>query len=198
MNYLIRKPKHDARIFTCGLKMPDGFFIVTSMTFNNQTQLENIRKFGYIIESCDLPEGTYTPAGLRVDPESIWTHYVEKKGPLIYIDETPPDGADVAVEMPVVRPPDVSLRPATPSIDDIPQANAATLPESVLAAMERNRNPAPVKAVEMTSEAAEAPPSAESELQMLRTALTARGIDWHPRNNAASLRAKLEESDAAA
>lgn len=197
MNYLVRKQRNDARLFTCGLKIPDGFFLVTSMTFDNQKQLQNVRKFGYIVETTDLPEGTYTPAGLRVDPISIWDHYVEKKGPLRYLDETPVEGADVAVEMPVVRPPDPALRPPTPSLDDLPMDAAPALPDSVLKAMERNRAPAPTKPPETPSDAAVSPPSVESEIQMLRTALTARGIDWHPRNNAASLRAKLEESDAA-
>ena len=52
--------------------------------------------------------------------------------------------------------------------------------------------PAPETASEVTMQSEK--PTNESELDMLRTALTARGIDWHPRNNVATLKAKLEDA----
>lgn len=196
MNYLVRKKTHDARYTTCGLYIPDGFFVVMGMTFDNQDQLKNLRSFGYIVESTDLPEGHYSPDGLRVDKWSIRDHFITRTGPLRYIDQIPPEGAaEIAVPESSVRPPDTSLRPPTPSIEDVkPAESASDVPDGVLAAMERNRMPAPETASEVTMQSGK--PTSESELNMLRTALTARGIDWHPRNNVATLKAKLEDAAA--
>lgn len=195
MNYLIRKHHHDSRLITCGIVIPDGFFVVTQMSFDNQRQLENIRNFGYIVESTELPEGHYTPDGLRVDKYSILDFFVEKTGPLRYIDKVPQEGA-ATITRPTnkISPPDVRLRPPSPSISDIKPAEASSdAPAGVLAAMERNRMPAPETATEQATEPAV---SNESELEMLRSALDSRGIDWHPRMKAETLRAKLENAAA--
>ena len=196
MNYLVRKAVHDSRFTTCGLYIPDGFFVVLGMTFDNQEQLKNLRSFGYIVESTELPEGHYSPDGLRVDKWSIRDKFITRTGDLRYLDEIPPEGAaDIAVPESNIRPPDTSLRPPTPSIDDVkPAESAPDAPQGVIAAMERNRMPAPEKAAEVSTQSQ--PATKDGELSMLRTALTAKGIDWHPRNNAATLKAKLESATA--
>jgi len=91
--YLITKPKGDARITTCGLIIPDNHYVVMEMNFNNMKQIEQLRKFGYLVEETTLAEGTYTPDGRRVDKYSLRDFYHDG-GKLIFLD----DGPDVQPE----------------------------------------------------------------------------------------------------
>lgn len=86
--YLIKKKRGDARLTTCGVIIPDGFYVVMNMTFENQRQIQNIKKFGYEVTETDLPEGTYTPDGRRVDKWSARDHFLSRT-PLKYLDTEP-------------------------------------------------------------------------------------------------------------
>ena len=133
MNYLISKGKNDARITICGLIIPDNFFIVMGLTFKNQRQLKLImEKEDYDVTETDLPEGHYAPNGLRVDKWSIQDWAISKTGPLVYIDEQPPKGAELVVPGERdVRPPDLNMRPDHVGIDEISVTEYVVLPAAV-------------------------------------------------------------------
>lgn len=72
MNYRIQKPAPDLRTNTCGIFLPDGYYTVMGMSFDNARQFENIKKFGYTLDKTDEPDGIYEAAtGKRLEMESV-------------------------------------------------------------------------------------------------------------------------------
>jgi hypothetical protein len=212
MNYLISKKKGDARITTCGVIIPDGFFVVMGLSFDNERQLKHVRGFGYNVTPTDLPEGHYAPDGRRVDKWSI-RRWAYENGQLEYLDEAPIDGAvPPAPDRSHIRPPDVSLRPDPVSLEEVGDENV-DLPPAVAAARAllaaQGQRTVSVEGRKASGHAegniptesdaetvAKATGAPVDELTLLRAACDAQGIEWHPRNSIATLKSKLETAAA--
>jgi hypothetical protein len=215
MNYLISKKKSDGRLATCGFIMPDGFFVVIGLTLSNQEQIRNVANV-YDVQESKLPEGTYTPEGYRVDPESIRGWVGDTCSPLIYIDGEPVAGTLVSPKRDV-RPP-VHMRPDALDIEMVPESEAP-LPPGAAEAIQRiqEQQAAGVKAVaaptraesgaaesteilqedDMTTLGAEGA-TEDAKVAMLRAALDARGIKYSPQAKFSSLQKKLQDAEVAA
>lgn len=94
-NYKISKRAHDARTHTCGLWIMDGYVLVVGLSFDNMKQIENIRKFGYLVEETEEPQGCYREDGRKVVYDSIH-RFCTGLGPLEFedggeIESNPPE-----------------------------------------------------------------------------------------------------------
>lgn len=208
MNYLISKNKGDGRVTICGVIIPDNFFVVMGLTFDNQLQIKHVQGIdNYDVTPTDLPEGHYTPEGYRVDKWSIrdWAY---EKGKLVYLDKDPVEVV-TAPDRSGIRPPDVSKRPDHIDIDSIPESEVV-LPPAVAKARALIEQQdaegitplsAPTRADAGAAESAEisqesdeatlAAAGATDEIAMLRAQLDARNIKYHPTAKAPALRKKL-------
>lgn len=209
MNYLVSKPKDDSRITVCGFIIPNGFFVVMGLTFENQRQLKNVRSFGYDVTPTDLPEGTYTPQGRRVDKWSV-RDWALGQGDLVYLDGPAPEDPMEALRRDEIRPPDVSLRPAHMDIEEVELSGVQTvLPPGVAAAKAFLEKQSKTVAIDKRDTADDemipaeddmttlAEAGATDELTMLRAALDARNIPYSPQAKVPALKKKLEQADAA-
>jgi hypothetical protein len=216
MNYLINKgPEGDSRKGICGVVIPDGFFVVVEYAEENQQQLRNIRNLQgelYTVTKTDLPVGHYAPNGCRVTLDSVWNWYLEGAD-LDYVDGAPADGVKILSKKNEVRPPDLTDRPEYIGLNALPE-DAVDLPPAVLKAREHFAalEAAKVEALPATGHAAsvksEIPVESDmdtlssvgatDEVAMLRAALDARGIKYHPTAKAPALKKKLQGAEEAA
>ena len=213
MNYLITKKQPDTRFTISNIVIPDGFFVVMGLTFENQKQLEGLAK-RYNVTRTELPEGNYTPDGYRVSASSIldWAY---SAGQLVYIDKEPVEGAAVA---PVreVRPPNIDNRPEHMGLGDVASDVVIVDPPGVAAAKrilaeqaqagittpaapertEQRVSPLDQVNQESDAETLGQAKDADDEVAMLRAALDVRGVEYSPLAKAANLRKKLETATA--
>jgi hypothetical protein len=215
MNYLITKKEPDSRYSTCGFIMPDGFFTVVGLTLRNQDQIKNISRLYDLSEEPNLPEGTYTSAGYRIDPGSV-VEWMGGTGELVYIDEQPPKGASLVSGVRDIRPPDLSMRPEHVDMNMV-DVDAIEVPPAVIAAREAHARqvaagtknaPAPTRAQVGAQESTDIPvekdmdtlqgAGGDHEVAMLRASLDVRGITYHPTAKAPALRKKLQAAEDAA
>ena len=216
MNYLISKATNDERKGICGVMIPDGFFTVVQLTFENQEQLKNIMNLPgdrYAVTKTALPEGHYAPNGCRVTLESLWAWYLYKEE-LVYLDEIPADGtAEVPRPGRNARPPNMDDRPEYIGLDDLGADDETVLPEAVRLARKRIADQEAAGAIPQAvarvshetdseidlenDETTLLNAGATDELAMLRAALDARSIKYSPTAKAPNLRKKLEEANAA-
>ena len=77
MNYKITKKTPDGRCLTCGLWIPDGFTIVRELTHDRISQMQLLKKFGYLVEETDMAEGAFDDRGHEVEYASIEKSYTE-------------------------------------------------------------------------------------------------------------------------
>lgn len=97
MPYKISKPQPDRRINTCGFLLPDGFYRVEEMTFDNTEHFESIKKRYRVEEIKDAATGLYYEAtDERVDEDSVRA-WVAHDGPLLRFD-----GTEIGTEAPTL------------------------------------------------------------------------------------------------
>lgn len=75
MKYRIEKPEDDARAFSHGIVLPDGFYRVVELTRYNGKALEGMESRGYLVteledEDKTVPGLYYAATGQRVTDES--------------------------------------------------------------------------------------------------------------------------------
>lgn len=79
MPYKVHKLVPDNRVNTCGFFLPNGFYYVVEMTFENANQLINLSAIpGYSVDLVQGPTGMFTDDGFKVDEGSVRAGFKRK------------------------------------------------------------------------------------------------------------------------